>query len=344
MQTFNKTIVEATKLPKIVRLTNNLYCASFNLMKLLPAKYILMKAQNEGIISRNSTIVETSSGTFGLGLAIVCALEGYNLILVSDPAIDEPLKRRLQELGAHVEILEKPSETAGYQGARLERLHEILDSNPDFYWPSQYDNPWNADSYAQVSELIAETIGEIDIIVGPVGSGGSMCGTTKYLRHLFPDLKAVGVDTYGSVLFGQKDQKRLLRGLGNSIMPKNLDHTIFDDVHWVKEDEAFCYTRILHKIHALYMGATSGAAYMVANWYASHNPDSKIVVMFPDEGYRYQSTVYNDKWLQDNGIYVSNVFYPPRFVSHPSHATSQWSAIHWERRTLEQVTGLNICV
>lgn len=306
-------------------------------MKLLPARFCLDRARDAGLLRPGTPIIETTSGTFGLALAILSALRGYRLILVSDPAIDGPLKRRLEDLGTQVEIVRQPAAVGGLQRARLDRLAQLQAEHPAHFWPSQYHNPHNPGAYGPLAELLLETIGRIDCVVGTVGSGGSMCGTARYIRLLFSDLRAIGVDTHGSVLFGQPDRKRLLRGLGNSIMPTNLDHSIFDEVHWVSAAEAFLATRILHRVHGLYMGGTSGAAYLVARWWAQQHPDARVVVLFPDEGYRYQETIYNDEWLHRQGIWLSELPVEPQSVAHPADAGPQWSSIQWNRRTYEQV-------
>ena len=334
------SVVEGIQLPSIVRLDHNLYGAPFVLMKLLPARYLLDRARDEGVLKEGSVVIETSSGTFGLGLAILCNLRGYKLILVSDPAIEPPLQRRLEELGARVEICREPLAVGGYQGARLKRMAQLRAENPGHFWPCQYDNAHNPEAYAAFAELLAETLGEVHCLVGTVGSGGSMCGTTRYLRLMNPGTRAVGVDTHGSVLFGQPDQgKRLLRGLGNSLMPKNLDHTAFDDVHWVSAAEGFGATRALHRRHALYMGPTSGAAHLVAEWYARQHPEWNVVAILPDEGYRYQDNVYDDAWLQKNGALQKNLPIVPGEVATPLEAGPHWSWMRWNRRTYEQVMG-----
>jgi len=272
-----------------------------------------------------------------LALAILSAEAGYNLIVVSDPAIDAPFKRRLEDLGTRVEIVTEPAAVGGFQRARLDRMEQLQREYPDHFWPSQYDNPHNPDAYAPLVEIVVESIGRFDYLVGTVGSGGSMCGTSNYARTIFPEIKAVGVDTFGSILFGQPDQKRMLRGLGNSLLPKNLDHTIFDEVHWVSAQSAFTATRSLHHSHALFAGATSGAAFMVARWIAAQNPDKNVVCLFPDEGYRYIETVYSDEWLNQNGISTRHVVDAPATVEHPLAARPEWARIEWGRRTLREV-------
>lgn len=335
------TVVESVVLPKVVRLSENLYGASFFLMKLLPARFILNRAEEEGLLAPGSVVIETTSGTFGLALAILCNLRGYRLVVVSDPAIDPPLQRRLEDLGARVEIVREPAPVGGFQGARLARMAELQAAHPGHFWPSQYSNPYNPGAYAPLAELLTESIGHIDCLVGTVGSGGSMCGTAGYLRLPFPNLNVVGVDTHGSVLFGQPDhKKRLLRGLGNSLMPRNLSHATFDEAHWVSAAEGFAATRELHRRHALYAGPTSGAAYLVARWWAERNPSANVVAIFPDEGYRYQDTVYDDAWLRANEVLLERSPAAPRLVDHPLEADDAWSCVNWKRRTYEQVMGV----
>jgi cysteine synthase len=336
----SSSVIEAVELPDVVSLEPNLFGVSFFLMKMIPARFILDRALEEGRLEPGSVVIETTSGTFGLALAILCNLRGYRLHLVSDPAVDPALYRRLVDLGASVDIVTEPAAVGGIQQARLDRLTELRAAHPGHFWPSQYANVNNPLSYSCFAELLVEVMGHIDCLVGPVGSGGSMCGTSGYLRMLFPNLKVVGVDTLGSVLFGLPDEKkRLLRGLGNSLMPQNLDHTAFDEIHWVTGPEAFLATRQLHRSHALFAGPTSGAAYMVARWLAQEHPGARVAALFPDEGYRYQDTVYDDAWLRSNGALLERLPRGPASCVHPGEVEGRWSRLDWRRRTYEQVLG-----
>lgn len=326
-------------MPDVVALEPNLFGISFFLMKLIPARFILDRAQEEGELAPGAVVIETTSGTFGLALAMLCNLRGYRLHLVSDPAVDPALYRRMVDLGARIDIITEPAPVGGIQQARLNRLAELRAAHPDHFWPSQYANANNPLSYSRCAELLVEAMGRIDCLVGTVGSGGSMCGTSGYLRMLFPNLNVVGVDTHGSVLFGLPDEKRLLRGLGNSLMPKNLDHTAFDEVHWVTAPEAFLATRQLHRRYALFAGPTSGAAYMVARWWAQEHPGARVAALFPDEGYRYQDSVYDDAWLRANGALLDELPWSPFPCIHPSEAERRWSCFAWGRRTYEQIIG-----
>lgn len=336
-----KTIVQATELPEIINIEPGMYSVVFDLMKLLPARHMIDSAKKEGLIDENTTIIETSSGTFALGLAMVCNLYGNKLIVVSDPVIDDSLKRRLEALGTQVEIVTQEDEKIGYQGTRLKKVHELLNQYPNSFWTNQYDNHNNADAYVDVTELIVKTIGKVDAIIGSVGSGGSMSGVSKYLKSVFPDIYVIGVDTNGSVLFGQENSSRKLRGLGNSILPKNLDHTLFNEVQWLEAEQAYMETRNLHEKHALFMGGTSGASYSVAKWYLRQNPGKNIVVLFPDQGYRYQETIYDDCWLKGHNLWLDVIPEQPQLVNTPGEAQKKggWNRFLWKNRTYDEVVG-----
>jgi cysteine synthase len=280
-------------------------------------------------------IVETTSGTFGLALAMQCALMRRPFVMVSDPVIDAGLRRRLADLGAEMEICEQPAPVGGFQQARLHRLAEVMAAQPDSFCPRQYSNPDNPASYSIVADHLRANLGSIGCLVGPVGSGGSMCGTVSRLRETGPGIQAIGVDTQQSVLFGARHGPRELRGLGNSLLPANLDHRIFDEVHWINAAEAYASTRQLHREHALFHGPTSGAAYRVGRWWAERHPGQRCVVMLPDEGYRYLETVYDDDWIAGRD-HLPPAMVPAR-VRHPLLAGPSWSYYPWARQSLQQV-------
>jgi cysteine synthase A len=335
-------VVEAQRIPTVLRLDANLYALTYRLMKMVPARHILRRAAESGLLDENATVVETTSGTFGLALAMQCAISGHPLVLVSDPVIDARLRRQLEYLGAGVDIVRGQGASGGYQAARLARLAEIRAALPNTFCPEQYRNPDNPRSYEMVAELLADRLGQVDCLVGPVGSGGSMCGTTRSLRQACPDLVSIGVDTHRSVLFGQPDGQRVLRGLGNSLLPANLDHTQFDEVHWLSAADAFTATRRLHHSRALFMGPTSGASYQVGSWWAAHHPDALTVIVLPDEGYRYLDTVYHDDWMTAHGWHGdggTDRVAEPRLVTDPAHADRGWCRLAWDRRSLTDVTA-----
>jgi len=333
-------VVDGNVLPKIIELGPTLYGAAFHLMKLLPARFILQRALERGELEPGVTVAETTSGTFGLGLAIECRLRGHPLILVGDPVIDGPLRRRMEALGARVSIVSASAlRGRDVQSARLERLAYFQSRLPCYFTPCQYDNPDNPASYGVVAELLLETLGQVDALVCPVGSGGSSSGIGAFLRAVLPDLRLIGVDTPGSVLFAAPAGPRLLRGLGNGLLPQALDHRLFDEVHWIAAPDAFAATRALHAGQCLFMGPTSGAAYHVAAWYAWTHPGERVVAVFPDEGHRYAGTIYNDVWLRRHSL-LREPARAPRTVDHPAEVSGPWTRFVWNRRSREEILRL----
>ncbi len=330
-------ITGAELLPRIVRVEANLYAAVFSLMKLVPARYILRRAKASGELEPGTVIVETTSGTFGLALAMEAALLDREIILVSDPVIDAGMRRKLQGLGARVEIVRESAEKGGYQAARLDRLSELRSTLINSYCPEQYSNPDNPGSYGLVADYVTEALGTVDCVVGTVGSGGSMCGTVRALRSSTPHTWAVGVDTHGSSIFGRPDGPRLLRGLGNSLLPPNVRHEIFDEVHWCTAAEAYSVTRWAYRRRALFQGPTSGAALLAARWWARRNPDALCLAILPDAGNRYLDTVYNDSWIHDQGITLAPPRDEPVELSHPAEPSTEWAKCAWRRRDLRTV-------
>ncbi|WP_292502485.1 cysteine synthase family protein [Mesorhizobium sp.] len=324
--------------PRIVPLHDELFGASFFLMKLLPARFMLERAVENGLLKPGATICESLSGSFGLALAMLAVQYRYKLILVSDWTIDQRLHRRLVQLGANVEIVEKPAAAGGFQQARLDRIAIYLEEISDSYWPAQYSNPDNPISYSKFAEQLIDRVGKVDCLVGPVGSGGSMCGTCSYLRVLFPELYAIGVDAPNSVLFGQPSGRvNHLSGLGGDIIPANVDHTQFDEIHWMIPAETFRATHRLHREHGLFMGPTSGAAYGVANWWSRRNPGKTVVAIFPDEGNRYVETVYDHQWLTTVPEWSGTPAEEPSPITTPTEDLTRWSSFSWNRRTLSEV-------
>lgn len=337
MKKIDTTALMAAYRPALIPLEKNLTAAVFPLMKIFPAEFCLRQARKEGLVTQQSPVVESSSGTMALGLAIVCNWIGQQLTIVTDYACDDVLKRRLEDLGTRVERVSAPAATGGYQRARLDRLEEICHSTPGSWWVNQYDNPGNPGAYNEFAAQLIESLGRVDCLIGTVGSGGSVCGSGTYLRTLFPEMKIIGVDTFNSALFGQPDGQRKLRGLGNSLLPRNLDHRMFDEIHWVSAAEAFTATRLLHRTTSLFRGATSGAAWLVARYWAAQHPESQVVCIFPDDGNRYTNDVYHDQYLSEQNLWLSELPDRPRRSASPLEAGPHWSMIEWGRRSYSEV-------
>lgn len=327
-------------LPQLIQLEEGLIAAAFRLMKLLPAKHVVEKALEEGRLNADSGLVETSSGTYALGLGIVCAEHGIPFVIVSDPAIDDSLRRRLEDLGGEVRIVAKSHSAANLQVLRLQEVQRHLKVHPEAFWPSQYNNQENREAYRVIAEQLLSTVGEDFTLVGTVGSGGSTSGTLEVVRQINPDIQAVGVDTFGSLLFGLPVGKRVLRGLGNSVNPRNLLHHLYDEVHWVCAEDAFHNTRELHRRYGVFQGPTSGAAYQVARWIRQCRPERPVVFIAPDEGYRYQDTIYDDAWLRGEGLLCETPTAEPVEITSLDDANPPWNYLNWGRRSFEDVVGV----
>jgi cysteine synthase A len=224
---------------------------------------------------------------------------------------------KLKALGCHLHVVERMGK-GGWQGARLERLHEVMAANPDAYWPRQYDNPDNPAAYTELAHELLWEMGGVDLLVGPVGSGGSLCGTARELRRTCPDLRVVAVDAVGSVIFGQPDSlDRCQRGLGNSIVPANVDISEIDEVHWLNDREAFTATLDLARQQQIFAGNSSGSCYAVLRWLSGQVASgARIVGIFPDRGDRYVGTVYNPDYWEHSGIHRLPVAPAPREVAY----------------------------
>ncbi len=304
---FQLQVLLEKALPRVYRLTNNLFVSAFYLQKLVVGLQITRDAVKTGQIDEHTTAMfDTSSGTLAYGLALASrVVYGLPTVFFADPAISPTQRNLLELLGAKVEIVERPDESASYQTERLRALKKYADAHGNSFWARQYDNPSNPRAYEEiVAPYLLDQTPKIDVLIAAVGSGGAISGLTRGLRRVNPALKTIAVDAYNSVLFGLKDGPRKLRGLGNSLRPKCLDHTLVDAVYWVSAADAFAATNELYREYGLDLGATSGAAYLVAKIVARENPEKKILFVGPDRAERYLDTVYDETWRRNNGVYV----------------------------------------
>jgi cysteine synthase A len=248
-------------------------------------------------------IVESTSGTFGLGLALAGIVYGHPVIVVSDPGMEAIVHRLLGAYGVRVDTVTRPHPTGGWQQARLDRVAELLVEHPGAYCPRQYDNPDNVAAYAGLAAELVDQLGRIDVLVCSVGTGGHSAGITRILRRHHPGVRLIGVDATGSTIFGQPARPRLMRGLGSSIHPRNVAHGEFAEVHWVAPHEAVWASRMLAATHYATGGWSVGAVTVVASWCARVLPArTRIVAIFPDGPARYYTTVFDDAYCADNGL------------------------------------------
>ncbi len=267
------------------------------------ARNAVLKAKAAGVLKDGDIIIESSSGTLAVGLAIVGRALGHEVHIVTDPRIDNLTLTKLRVLGASVHIVERMTQ-AGWQSARLEKLRDLLEQHPSAFWPRQYTSPDNPQSYTILARELIEDVTRIDVLVGAVGSGGSLCGTARALKEIYPHLLVVAVDAVGSVIFDQPDNpSRLQSGLGNSLIPANVDKNVIDQVHWLSDEEAFAAALQLAYYEQIFAGNSSGSAYCVARWLGTQlSAENTIVVIFPDRGDRYYKTFYDSYYWEKHGL------------------------------------------
>lgn len=300
-------------------------------MKDRVAKRVILEARANGLLRPGAPILESSSGTMALGLALVGTLLGHPVHIVTDPRIDEVTLAKLRSLGCSVHVVDAMT-SHGWQSARLTRLAELVAEHDDAFCPRQYYNPQNPLAYGALADELVADLGRVDVLVGAVGSGGSLCGTARALRRaqraagIADPVRVIGVDAVGSVLFDQPDRPgRRQSGLGNSLMPGNLSHAEIDEVHWLNDHEAFAATRALARDECLFAGNSSGSVYQVLRHVAlTLPPGATAVGIFPDRGDRYVDTIYSDDYWDRVDLRSLPVRPEPEQVAYGTEV-AQWS-------------------
>ncbi|MBT2440146.1 PLP-dependent cysteine synthase family protein [Streptomyces sp. ISL-36] len=293
-----------------------------------PGLHMVERARARGELKPGARIIESTSGTLGLGLALAGMVHGHPVTLVTDPGLEMSMTRLLTAYGAQVNVVSEPHPTGGWQEARRERVKQLMAQHPDSWCPDQYNNPDNTTAYTPLALELASALGHIDVLVCSVGTGGHSAGVSRVLRQLYPDLKVVGVDTIGSTIFGQPARPRLMRGLGSSIYPRNVAYENFSEVHWVAPGEAVRTCRQLASSHYATGGWSVGAVALVAGWLARTLPaDARIAAVFPDGPQRYLGTVYDDDYCAAHGLLDG----PPPLEPEVIGAVDEKEVTRWTR-------------
>ncbi|MGY1435382.1 PLP-dependent cysteine synthase family protein [Streptomyces reniochalinae] len=268
-----------------------------------PGLHMIERARSRGELHPGAPVVESTSGTLGLGLALAGLVHGHPVTLVTDPGLEPSMARLLGVYGAEVQIVEEPHPAGGWQQARRDRVTQLLAGTPGSWCPDQYNNPDNVAAYTPLALELAAQMGHIDVLVCSVGTGGHSAGISRVLRQLHPGLRLIGVDTIGSTIFGQPARDRLMRGLGSSIYPRNVPYDHFSEVHWVPPGEAVWAARRLATSHYATGGWSVGAVALVAGWLARTLPPAdRIAAVFPDGPQRYLTTVFDDDYCATHGL------------------------------------------
>ncbi|MDI3420886.1 PLP-dependent cysteine synthase family protein [Streptomyces luteolus] len=292
-----------------------------------PGLHMVERARTRGELKPGGRIIESTSGTLGLGLALAGMVYGHPVTLVTDPGLERSMTQLLTAYGARVNMVSEPHPTGGWQQARRERVAQLLKQHPESWSPDQYSNPDNVSAYTPLALELASELGHIDVLVCSVGTGGHSAGVSRVLKQLYPELQLVGVDTVNSTLFGQTAGPRLMRGLGNSIHPRNVAYENFSEVHWVAPAEAVWTCRQLATSHYATGGWSVGAVALVAGWLARTRPaDTRIAAIFPDGPQRYLGTVYDDDYCAAHGLLDFPPALEPDVIGRPDEKqVSRWT-------------------
>lgn len=256
---------------------------------------MLNDAERRGLINKDTTIIEPTSGNTGIGLALASAIRGYRLILTMPEAMSLERRKLLKALGAELVLTPAYEGMAGAIRKAQELAHEIGNA----YIPQQFENKANAEIHRKTTaeEIWRDTDGKVDILVAGIGTGGTITGVGEVLKKYNPHIQVIAVEPDSSpVLSGGKPGPHKLQGIGAGFVPKVLNTTVYDEIIRIKDEEAYDRGRQLARTDGVLAGVSSAAAVAAAIRVAKRpeNEKKNIVVILPDTGERYLSTpIYN---------------------------------------------------
>ena len=324
MKYFNNILetIGNTPLIKLNKITKSLNSDVFvkvesfnpgNSVKDRMALKMIEDAEKEGKINPGGTIVEGTSGNTGMGLALAAIVKGYKLICVSTDKQSKEKFDVLKAVGAKVIVCPtdvKPDDPRSYYST----AKRIGEETPNSWYVNQYDNPSNTLAHYQTTgpEIWEQTNGKVTHFVVGVGTGGTISGVAKFLKEKNPKIKIWGIDTYGSVFkkyheTGIFDENEIYpyvtEGIGEDIIPKNVDFDLIDKFEKVTDEDAAIFTRKLAKEEGIFAGNSCGAAVKgLIQLKENFKKDDVVVVLLHDSGSRYIGKIYNDEWMKKNNF------------------------------------------
>jgi 2,3-diaminopropionate biosynthesis protein SbnA len=284
-----------------------LKCEGFNFsgsIKLKAALEMVDAAECDGSVTRGATLIESSSGNMGVALSMVAANRGYDFVCVTDVRCTSMARRLMETFGATVHVVTESSHPGGFLGERLALVRELCAANAGYHWLNQYANPGNWQAhYRTTGPEIAKSFPGLDVLFVGAGTTGTLMGCARYFRENHPRVTVVAVDTVGSVTFGTPEGRRMIPGLGTSVVPAILDTSYVDDVVLVSEEDTVEMCQRLAGRGFLFGGSTGTAVAGACTWLdaaGQAGTDVTAVTISPDLGYHYLDTVYDPAWLATN--------------------------------------------
>jgi cystathionine beta-synthase len=283
-------------------------------------------AEAEGKLKPGGTIIEGTSGNTGMGLALVAIIKGYKMVcVISDKQSKEKIDI-LKAVGSKVIVCPtnvEPDDPRSYYSTSK----RLAEETPNSWYVNQYDNPSNAKAHYESTgpEIWNQTDGKVTHFVVGVGTGGTISGIGKFLKEQNPNVKVWGVDTYGSVfkkyhetgIFDQNEiYPYITEGIGEDILPKNVNFDVIDGFTKVTDKDAAIYTQKLSKMEGMFLGNSAGAAIKGVLQLKEHfSKDDVVVVLFHDHGSRYVGKMYNDEWMRERGFIEEEITIAADLVS-----------------------------
>ncbi|WP_026477959.1 2,3-diaminopropionate biosynthesis protein SbnA [Alkaliphilus transvaalensis] len=268
------------------------------------ARYVIDRLLEEKMIDKNTTIIESSSGNFGIALSNYCRSKELKFICVIDPLISYTNETIIRKMSTEVVKVVEPDINGGYLLNRIKKINKLLEEIPNSYWINQYGNKYNAEAYNKTLAFeMCNEVTNIDYVFIGVSSGGTITGVSSKVKKVYPNAKIIAVDIVGSVVFGGKPQKRFIPGIGSSKVPEILEFAQIDDVVFVREYDVILSCNELLKTYNIFAGGSSGAVFTaIKQYFKTQNIDKQVnvVTLFADRGDRYSETVYNEEWCMEH--------------------------------------------
>lgn len=278
-------------------------------IKIKPALNMINALENDGALNPNqNTIIESSSGSLGIALSLVCKIKGYKFICVTDPNINEMSKQYIKMYGSELIVVDKRDENGGFLQTRIHLINDMLKKDKNLIWLNQYDSENNISAhFNETANEIFSSLDHIDYLFVGVGTSGTIMGCLNYIKHNKIKTKLVAVDAAGSVSFGFPPAKRLIPGIGASRKPEILNTDQIDEVILVSEQDTVTMCHNILDKYGLFIGGSTGSVLSGIKQYQNKiNLSNKtIVAISPDFGDRYMNTIYNDNWIDTHFAEIS---------------------------------------